>query len=131
MAVGLALFVMIPSLQAQTPPVITSQPTSQAVPRGLSASFRVNSTGSQPLTYQWQMQGANLTDDGRISGAQTRILTLRNVQPADEGGYAVVVANAYGSATWLVGCVRRIRGGTTNSATALVTAPLALATTTA
>ena len=77
----------------QTPPTIISQPQSQAVTMGGSATFSVVATGSTPLTYQWQFNGANL------NGATSSSLTLNSVQTANAGSYSVVVANGAGSAT--------------------------------
>ena len=74
-----------------SPPSITSQPVSQAVPAGNIASFSVVTTGTAPLSYQWQFNNTNL------SGATTSVLNLVNVQPTDAGEYSVVVTNAFGS----------------------------------
>ncbi|MGD0263191.1 MAG: hypothetical protein ABSD29_25785, partial [Verrucomicrobiota bacterium] len=43
--------------------------------------------------YQWQWNGTNL------DGAVSQTLSLTNVQPAQAGGYGVMVSNAGGSAT--------------------------------
>jgi hypothetical protein len=39
---------------------ITTQPQSQIVPIGASATFSVGVTGAGPFTYQWQFDGSNL-----------------------------------------------------------------------
>ena len=41
-------------------PAITNQPAAQTVINGGSAAFSVAATGTGPLTYQWQFDGANL-----------------------------------------------------------------------
>ena len=74
-------------------PTITLQPASQSVVAGASASFSVTASGTAPLSYQWQFNGANL------SGATSTSLTLAGVQPANAGSYTVVVTNSAGSAT--------------------------------
>jgi len=40
------------------PPKITTQPTRQQATEGQTASFRVEATGTEPLTYAWSRNGA-------------------------------------------------------------------------
>ena len=47
-------------------------------------------------TYQWQRNGANISDDGRYSGATTAMLTVMNVTEVDEGNYSCVVTTSFG-----------------------------------
>lgn len=75
------------------PPSITSQPQSQQVVQGQSASFSVTVTGSGPFAYRWRFNGSAL------SGATSATLNLTNVQPSKAGNYTVVVTNAAGSVT--------------------------------
>ncbi|MGA2174129.1 MAG: immunoglobulin domain-containing protein [Verrucomicrobiota bacterium] len=84
---------------AAGPPQITTQPASQAVPAGTTATFNVSAEGSAPLSYQWRMNGANLTSGGALSGATSSALTISNVTAANVGSYSVVVSNSYGAAT--------------------------------
>jgi hypothetical protein len=72
-------------------PALTSQPASQTVLAGATATFTVTATGTPPLSYQWGFNGTN------IAGATGTSLTLSNVQPAQAGTYSVQVTNAYGS----------------------------------
>lgn len=74
-------------------PRITAEPQSVAATAGATAAFSVTVEGSQPLTYQWKVNGTD------IPGATAPALTLTNVQPANAGAYTVVVTNAAGSAT--------------------------------
>lgn len=68
---------------------ITSQPSRQSVMEGGSASFSVAATGTAPITYQWRRNGSTI-----ISGATGPMLTLSNVQLADDGtSYDVLVTN--------------------------------------
>ena len=80
-------------------PVIRSQPQSQTVAAGASATFRVEAAGTEPLTNQWRKDGADLSDGGRISGARTATLAIANCQASDAGSYDVVVSNAAGAVT--------------------------------
>jgi glucose/arabinose dehydrogenase len=75
-------------------PQITSQPQNQTVGVGQPASFIVGASGTQPLTYQWQRNGAP------ISGATAATYTLASASTADNGAiFRAVVTNSFGSAT--------------------------------
>src|ERR1019366_7679769 len=69
----------------------TTQPASQTVLAGSTATFSVTAAGTAPLSYQWRFGGAN------IAGATGTSLTVSNVQSAQAGNYAVQVTNAYGA----------------------------------
>ncbi|MBI4663788.1 MAG: immunoglobulin domain-containing protein [Verrucomicrobia bacterium] len=75
------------------PPAITRQPESLSVPRGGTAIFGVQASGTPPLLYQWRFQ------DRDLAGATNRLLILTNLQPANAGNYSVRVGNAGGSVT--------------------------------
>jgi uncharacterized repeat protein (TIGR03803 family) len=81
-------------------PLITSQPTNQAVLEGMTAAFSVETASNALLSYQWQFNNGsgltNLTDSGGISGSMTSSLTISNASPADMGSYSVIVSNAAG-----------------------------------
>lgn len=77
---------------AATAPTITTQPVSQTVGTGASATFSVTASGTS-LTYQWAHGGTN------VPAGTAATLTLNNVQAADAGSYTVVVTNANGSVT--------------------------------
>jgi hypothetical protein len=83
----------VATLTVVLPPVITAQPQSQTNAAGTVTAFSVSATGTAPLSYQWQFNGAG------IPGATGTNLTLSNVQPTNAGDYTVVLANAAGSAT--------------------------------
>jgi hypothetical protein len=72
---------------------ISTQPISQTVNAGATATLTVAANGTAPLSYQWRKNGAS------ISGATSGALTLTNVQPTDAGSYAVVVGNVAGNTT--------------------------------
>ena len=79
-------------LTTLSPPVITSFPSNQAVVAGAPVTFSAAVTGTAPLTYQWQFDGAN------IPGATNTSLTLTNVLAANAGIYWMAATNPYGSA---------------------------------
>src|SRR5579862_8881849 len=68
---------------AQSPPSITSQPISQSLNAGNSATFTVGVAGTIPLVFQWQKDGTKLVDTGNLSGSTTSHLSLSNVTGAD------------------------------------------------
>ena len=84
-----------------TPPQVTSHHgcLTDVVP-GSGVQFSVTATGTAPLSYQWQKDGVNLTDGGRIKGASTSTLSITAVQKSDEGGYTCVVSNTAGTDTF-------------------------------
>jgi uncharacterized repeat protein (TIGR03803 family) len=80
-------------------PTITTQPTGTNVFPGQSVPITVGVAGTQPLVFQWQRNGTNITDSGDISGSTTATLTFNSILPTDAGTYSVVISNSIGSAT--------------------------------
>ncbi|MGD0743650.1 MAG: immunoglobulin domain-containing protein [Verrucomicrobiota bacterium] len=80
-------------------PLIVLQPTNQAMAVGATATFVVAAVGIMPLSYQWQVDGTNLVDEGQISGSTSNVLTIASAQPANSGVYTVIVTNIAGSVT--------------------------------
>lgn len=76
------------------PPRILVQPTSLTVTQGLEAVFGVNAAGTEPLKYQWYLDGTTL-----LTGKTNPVLNLANVQGAQAGSYSVVVSNQAGTVT--------------------------------
>lgn len=72
-------------------PKIVLPPQSQMARPGSNVTFTVVASGSRPLSYQWKFNGQAL------AGATSPSLTLRQVSTNNNGAYAVVVSNAYGS----------------------------------
>ena len=76
-------------------PSIITQPQDQAnILPGATATFSVNASGSDPLSYQWYYNTNTL-----LTNATDAILTITNVQPANGGSYSVVINNLAGSIT--------------------------------
>ena len=73
-----------------TPPFITLQPTNETASVSNSATFRVVSSGTTPLYYQWAFNGAN------IPQATNASLILSNVLFANAGTYSATVTNMAG-----------------------------------
>ena len=89
---------------------LTAQPEDQTVWTGISASFTVNASGGPPVAYQWQFNGANLTDNAQTTGSQSNTLAVGNVLASNAGHYQAVVANAYGSVTSSVATLSVLTG---------------------
>jgi hypothetical protein len=76
------------------PPVaILSAPQYLSAGPGTNLTFGVNASGSGPISYAWQLNGAN------ILGATSSTLTITNMQPFDAGAYTVIVSNSISEAT--------------------------------
>jgi hypothetical protein len=79
---------------APTAPSITTQPSSQTVTVGQTATFTVVAAGTAPLSYQWQKNQTN------ISGANSASYTTPPTASSDNGAtFQVVVSNMIGSKT--------------------------------
>ncbi len=77
-----------------TAPSITGQPASVTVTAPATATFSVTASGTAPLSYQWQKNGA------AISGATAASYTTPATSTADNGAtFRCVVTNSAGSAT--------------------------------
>src|SRR5205823_266293 len=75
-------------------PTITTQPASQTVTAGQTATFTVTATGTAPLSYQWQKNGT------AIGAATADSYTTPATTASDSGAqFTVVVSNAVGSVT--------------------------------
>lgn len=92
-AVGTAFAVLssVPVLAQAVSPGITTQPASQLVNTGGTATLTVTATGTAPLQYQW------FKDGDEINRATAATLTLANVRLNDAGIYTVRVSNSAGS----------------------------------
>src|SRR3954469_4140033 len=101
---------LIIASQAATGPTITGQPTAQQVASGSTATFSVtaSATGGGSLTYQWQLNGSNVSTG---TGGTTASYTTAALGYSDEGGlYSCVVTETGGT-----------NDGSTTSSNAVVT----------
>lgn len=72
-------------------PVIQTEPVSQGIYSGDTATFTVAAAGSPILRYQWYL------NNFPISGATAATLVITNAQSANAGVYRVVVTNNIGT----------------------------------
>ena len=81
-------------------PTILVQPATLSVVLGSNAVFQVNALYA--ASYQWQFNGGNLADNGRITGTHGPVLTIPGAQTTDAGSYQVVMTNSYGATNSVV-----------------------------
>jgi PKD repeat protein len=79
--------------QATSPPVITTQPQSQAVAPGVVVTFTVVATGAPAPTYQWRKNGTAIT------GATSASYGIAAASAGDAATYTVVATNSVASVT--------------------------------
>ncbi len=74
-------------------PSIATQPQSQTIDQGNSATFSVVASGTPLLFYQWRFNGSN------IGGATASSFTRNNVQSTNAGSYSVLITNGVSAVT--------------------------------
>jgi len=87
-----------------TPPTITTQPVSQTVAVGGTATFTVVASGSPTLTYQWYEIPAGSVTGNAVSSATSASYTVPATATKiadDQDAYYVIVTNGYGQAVSL------------------------------
>jgi hypothetical protein len=77
-----------------TAPAITTEPGSQSVTVGQTATFSVVATGTTPLSYQWQRNGTAIT--GATSSSYT---TAATTLADNAASFEVTVTNSIGAIT--------------------------------
>jgi glucose/arabinose dehydrogenase len=78
-------------------PTITAQPANFNGVEGNTATFSITATSDVSATYQWRVNGVNLSDGGQISGATSASLTISSLNCTNEGNFDVIVSNCCGS----------------------------------
>ena len=73
---------------------VAAQPDSLTQNAGTTAIFSTSGIGAPRLHYQWSKDGVDVTDGGRISGAQSPSLTLSNIVGADAGNYSARITDS-------------------------------------
>ncbi|HRY46521.1 MAG TPA: immunoglobulin domain-containing protein [Candidatus Paceibacterota bacterium] len=82
---------LTPDENPATSPTILVQPQDTTAYLGGSATLSVSVLGSEPLFYQWQLNGVD------VPGANTNPFQIDNVQMDDYGQYTVVITNRFGA----------------------------------
>ena len=94
------------SLFVAEPPRITdhSQEFKNVVP-GTPVDFTIGTTGTEPLSYEWQWKPAGEEGGSEewqlcdVEGPQTATLSISSVQKLNEGKYRCIIRNCAGSQT--------------------------------
>ncbi len=86
------------TLSIAVPPSITSPPISRTNVVGSTATFTVEASGTQPLSFQWSRNNSPLSNGGRIAGAKSSTLIISNLVEADAGAFSVTITNLAGIA---------------------------------
>ena len=74
-------------------PTVTTQPLSQTACSGDAVTFTTSATGDATITYQWQLNGSNIT------GETSNTLVLSGVDNNDAGDYTCYISNSCGNIT--------------------------------
>jgi hypothetical protein len=74
------------------PPTIIDQSPGASILPGQSAAFSVSTAGTEPLVYQWRLDGVD------IPGATAAALTIDPAGVTNAGAYSIRVTNAFGTA---------------------------------
>ncbi len=86
------------------PQIYTDLQSQYSVLQGSTVLLPVAAYGTLPMTNQWQrsdlnmVSWTNVVNGGRITGSQSNVLTIANVQPSDAGDYQLTIANGAGGA---------------------------------
>jgi hypothetical protein len=78
-------------LTVNIPPFISTQPADLTVNQGTDAVFTVGASGTTPLSYQWEFNGAP------IAAATKPSLVVPSAQATNAGLYSVLITNVAGS----------------------------------
>ena len=90
---GVMIFEQSSPRPTPVPPSITTQPSSQTVTAGQTATFAVTASGTAPLSYQWQKNGTPV-------GGNSASYTTPPTTTGDNGAqFTVVVSNSAGTTT--------------------------------
>ena len=61
--------------------------------------FTIEAVSGSSLTYQWQLNGSDLSAHPRFVGLHSNVLVINSLKAADAGLYSVVLSNASGTVT--------------------------------
>jgi len=93
------MHVICPVYLSVDQPQIIQHPADQLnVNPGLTVMFTITATTAVgALTYQWQLDGSDLSPQTGVTDITTHTLTFTSVQESSEANYSCVVTNARGS----------------------------------
>ena len=80
-------------------PAITVQPRNYVGPVGGTATYTVEATGTEPLTYQWQYKASLGWKNSPATGAKTATVSIDITEAKNGNQYRCIVSNSFGSVT--------------------------------
>ncbi len=101
LAAGGNFSVALRNADADTLPVIATQPAGLTIADGTTATFKVTlASGSPPITYQWRRSGVPVVG-GTVTSNETSSTYTTSARTLSDNGtlYSVVVSNDVGNAT--------------------------------
>lgn len=78
-------------------PYVQRPPSDTTVSAGETAAFDVGILNSAPFAIRWHKDGSPLSDNGRIFGSASVMLTILDAGPFDAGEYSATLTTACGS----------------------------------
>jgi uncharacterized repeat protein (TIGR03803 family) len=84
-------------LATNGPPVAVQHTTNVTALIGGTAGLSVAASGKQPLSYQWSINGTNLTNSTNLVGSTNANLVFINLSAAQAGNYVLTVTNSSGA----------------------------------
>lgn len=81
---------------ARGPAGIAAGPVPTLAGYGATARLSGVARGGGVIEYRWSKDGVDVVNGGRVSGADTDTLLIRNAGPADVGDYTLAVSNPCG-----------------------------------
>ena len=112
------------------PPAVTTQPASQTVAVGATASFTAGASGSPSPSVQWQVSSDSGASFTNIAGATAATYTTPATTAGDNGRqYRAVFTNSQGSATSSAATLTAIQAPTANARSVTATFNTATAVT--
>ena len=90
------------ALTVEPEPDVAGVLAPQKVLIGASVCLPATVSGAEPLVFQWQLNGRDLPEGGRVTGVNSKVLCLSSAAGGDSGSYTLVVSNSYGCVTGLV-----------------------------
>lgn len=87
------LTALVATTAAYAQPIVTNQPRTQFQWENKRVSLNIAATGTPPLAYQWQFNGADILD------ATNRTFVMSKVQLTNDGNYQVIIRDSSGIST--------------------------------
>ena len=112
------------TLTVNSAPVITTNPTSQTVTAGATATFTAAASGAPAATVQWQVSTNGGVTFNNVAGATSATLSFATTAAQNGNQYKAVFTNAAGNATTMAATltVNSVPVITTNPTSQTVTA---------